>query len=213
LALDPLGILMHLLRRLVEGPHFYLHPAKEPMRGPGVRRLMPLGRLGAVWRASVSFFEPMGSIKSLRIYKRFHDAVATEMPWQRRYIERSRGRYRDWMMRLPYVPAERVVFYFYGDLERVLKLLEHLPALGKKADIGFGMYRSVSVEELDEDRSVVWEGRAMRPLTLMMLEWAEETMMTAYNPPYWDKRTVAECAVPGSRVLLKPRWRERLSTS
>lgn len=203
------GLLMHLLRRELDGPNFYTLPSKEPAPGPRLMDAMPLERVGSIWRASISFLEPE-ELHTLTLYKRFHGEGAAQMPWKLRYVDRGRGPFRDWMMKMPYAPANQITFYAHGDLAEVLRLLSFLPALGKKTAYGFGAFHSISVEEYPEDRSVVWQGRAMRPIPMIMLDSAEKTMNTAYNAPYWDKRGIAECARPGSKIELKPRWRMML---
>jgi len=199
------GLLAHLQRRELAGQNYYTLPSKEVVRG-GTGGSTPIDQLGPIWRGSVSFFQPE-ELHTMMIYKRFHTPYAAEMPWKRKYIYRGSGPLRDWMIRLPYIPAETVTFYGHGNLQETLRLLSFLPGLGKKTVYGFGAFRSVEVEELQEDRSVVWEGRAMRPIPLSMLEHAEETINCACYPPYWDKHSVTECARPGSHVKLKARWR------
>jgi hypothetical protein len=203
------GLLAHLARRELDGQNYYVLPSKEPVQ-PGFY-LGVLGSLGPIHRGSISILQPE-ELHTMTVYKRFHAEGAVDMPWKLRYVSKGTGPLRDWMIRLPYAPAETVTFYGHGNLPEVLRLLSFLPALGKKTAYGFGAFHSVEVEELPKDRSVVHEGRAMRPIPVGMLEEADETMITAYRSPYWAKENVAECARPGSRVRLRPEWEEKLWT-
>jgi len=210
------GILSHLIFREKMGLNYYTLPSKQPLSrrdlmnmGVQPRQFMPLARLGPIYHASVSFLEPK-QLYTVTIYKRFHERHAETL--RRKYIQRSRGRFRDWAIKLPIIPAEKVVFYAYGDLHETLRLLNHLPGLGKKVNIGFGAFKSIEIEELKEDHSVVWRGKAMRPIPVKMCAYASETMLLAYRPPYWDRRNIAECAVPGSRVELKQKYVEKLAS-
>ena len=72
------------------------------------------------------------------------------------------------MMRLPYLPATSATFYVNGDVGEVLRLVQYLPGLGKKTAYGYGMIRSVSVEETPEDWSLVKDGVAMRAVALQL---------------------------------------------
>jgi len=210
------GLLAHLILREYMGFDYYVLPSKQPltrqdfyrMKRPP-ERLMPLGRLGPIYRASASQFDP-NPLYVTTFFKRFHEPLAAQQNFKHKSIDTGRGRFRGWMLRLPYIPAETVTFYAYGDLPKVLHLISHVTGLGKKVVAGFGAFKSVSVEELKEDYSVVWDDRAMRPIPLYMCEKAEEQMMLAYKPPYWDKRNVQPCATPGSKVVLKPEWEQIL---
>jgi len=206
------GLLAHLILREYMGLDYYVLPSKQPLTRQDLyslnqlpMKLMPLGRLGSIYRASVSQFNP-NCLFTTTFYKRFHEPLATTQGFKHKTIDIGRGRFRGWMLKLPYIPAETVTFYAYGDIQEVLRLLNHLAGLGKKIVAGFGAFKSISVEELDEDRSIVWNGKAMRPIPLSMCQKADEQMLHAFKPPYWDKKNVCPCATPGSKVKLKPKW-------
>jgi len=159
---------------------------------------MPLAQTWDVFHASVAWFDCQEA-STTTIYKRFCESQAHLLVTDRRKIDVSRGLYRAYAMRMPYVPARTATFYVRGNLTETLRLLSFLPGLGKKVAYGYGMYQSVSVEETDGDYSLVKDGLAMRPLPATMFH-SSELMMLAYKPPYWDKRNVAPCLPPGARV-------------
>jgi len=117
-------------------------------------------------------------------------------------VDLGRGFFRLYMMKLPYIPARTVTFYCRGIEGEIRDLLRDLPALGKKAVIGFGAISSYSVDVIEEDLSVVCNGVAMRPIPRWALKSWSELVPLAYKPPYWDKRNIELCAPPGSRVAL-----------
>lgn len=205
------GILCHLQKRELDGQKYYLLPSKE-VQNMNRGAFTALDKVGPLNRGSISFFEP-DELYSTTIYKRFHTSLASQMPWKKQIIERGSGKLRDWMIRLPYIPAKKVIFYGHGDIHEVLRLLSYLPGIGKKTVAGFGAYKSVEVNETPEDRSIVYNGRAMRPIPLWMLDEAEETFRSTYYAPYWDKSTVTECAFPGAKIKLKSKWEEQIRTS
>lgn len=63
------------------------------------------------------------------------------------------------------------------------------------------MIRSVSIEETDEDYSLIKDSVAMRPLPCKWGNESSEKMMLAYRSPYWDKRNVVKCVPPGAEVF------------
>jgi len=197
------GIIAHLLNRELRGQDYYTLPSKEPVpqrflyRG----RVMPLAQLRDVFRASVAWFDvPTEKAGVATIYKRFHEADCHEIATQTKKVQVGRGHFRAYMMRLPYLPATKATFYVNGDVQEVLRLINYLPGLGKKTAYGYGMIRSVNVEETPEDYSLVKDGVAMRPLPCSLGYDSDERMMLAFKAPYWDKRNVAACVPPGARL-------------
>lgn len=113
------------------------------------------------------------------------------------------GPYKHAAIRLVTVPARRVRFYARAD-EHVLRgLLAGLLALGKKTAIGYGSIESFEITRIPDDRSVVWKGRAMRPIPCEMLESYETRERCGWRPPYWNAADARMCAPPGARVKLK----------
>ena len=203
IALD--GILAHLINREIRGQNFWTLPSKEPI--PNVlgrqQNLMPLKKTvcyphGDVYHGSVAWLD-CADASATTIYKRFDESRCHMIQTQKQKIDVGRGLFRAYMMRLPYIPAKTACFYACGDLMEVLRLLSYLPGLGKKVAYGYGMIKGVSVEETDEDYSLMKDGVAMRPLPDFLAD-SDEKMMLAYRPPYWDKRNVVPCVPPGAHV-------------
>jgi CRISPR type IV-associated protein Csf3 len=204
LALD--GILAHLINREVRGEDYYTLPSKEPVSvSHGARNLMPLLKTVDLahylhfYHASVAQLEP-SEASAATIYKRFDESRSHLIQTEKKKIDVSRGLFRAYAMRMAYVPARTATFYGYGFVMEVLRLISHLPGLGKKVAYGYGMFRSVSVEETAEDYSFVKDGVAMRPLPSVLFR-SDENMMLAFKPPYWDKTNVRSCVPPGAKVL------------
>lgn len=89
-----------------------------------------------------------------------------------------------------------------GDVKEVLRLIQYLPGLGKKVAYGYGSIKSVSVEELKEDYSLVKDGVAMRPLPCKLGFCSDVVMRLAWRSPYWDKRNIIKCVPPGEKVYV-----------
>jgi len=124
------------------------------------------------------------------------------MPFPRGKISRARGFFKDFYLRAIYAPVKRVLFYCTGELDEVQRLCSKVPALGKERNIGFGLVKRVEVHEIEEERGLVWNGLAMRPIPVRLLKSWEDVAYMAYRPPYWSKESVDLCAVPFTRVEL-----------
>jgi len=199
LAFD--GILAHLINRELRGQDYWTLPSKEVVSQHFLYRgsVMPLAQTEKLFHASVAQFD-VNQAGVATIYKRFAERHVDKLHVKRRFINVGGGLYRAYMMRLPYLPARKATFFCRGDLQEVLRLISFLPGLGKKVAYGYGMIRSVSVDETDDDYSFVMDGVAMRPLPCKFGYDSTEKMMLAYRSPYWDKRNVAACVPPGAKL-------------
>ncbi len=187
------SLLAHVALREELGERYFSLPTKTPVdRIPE----LPLKRWRDVYVASVSVFEPEAELAVYHFYKR------GDFPFRRGRIRRGSGFFKDFMIRAPYVPAHRAVFYATGELEEVRRLAAKISALGKERNIGFGAVRRVEVEETEEEWGLVRDGVAMRPIPVRLLRRYEDAAYLAYKPPYWAKESVDLCAVPFTHVEL-----------
>ncbi|MDQ7851146.1 MAG: hypothetical protein RB148_12825 [Armatimonadota bacterium] len=197
------GLISHLVALRVLGRDYYVLPTKT-VTSLSAKQLGRYQRVLRQWwelpQASVSFFHP-DDLFSLRYFKRFEPRG---FPGERK-IDLGRGHYRTWMLRHVYCPAETVTFYGTGDLELVRDLLSDLTHIGNDNRVGWGRIHRLEVTELPEDRSLVWEGKAMRPIPIRFLRKWEDAVPLAWRPPYWAAENVEVCAPPGARVVLKGR--------
>jgi len=191
------ALLAHAKLREELGERYYALPTKVPAVGEVE---LPLRRWRDLYVASVSLID--GEPRLPEGFSLFHYFKRGDLPFTRGKVSRSRGFFKDYYLRLPYIPAATVVFYCTGEKEEVERLARLVPALGKDRNIGFGLVREVVVEEVEEERGLVWRSLAMRPIPIRYLRWFEEAVQLAYKPPYWAKESVALCAVPFTRVEL-----------
>jgi hypothetical protein len=187
------SLLAHVALREELGERYYSLPTKIPVdRVPE----LPLKRWRGVYVASVSMFEPEAELAVYQFYKR------GDFPFPKGKIRRGSGFFKDFIVRAPYVPAHRVVFYATGELDEVKRLVGKVAALGKERNVGFGAVREVRVEEVEEEWGLVRGGLAMRPIPVKLLRSYEDAAYLAYRPPYWAKESVDLCAVPFTHVEL-----------
>ncbi len=195
------GLILHLLYRDLLGDDYYCLPSKEPLDFSQYVRA-PIAQTVDVYHASVSFFDTDQKFATT-IYKRFCTEYLDLLKSKMKKVRRGSGHFRDYMMRMIYIPARSIYFYTCANRAELERLLGHVTDLGKKAAYGFGKVRTLKIEEIEEDYGIVKEGVAMRPIPVTMLRDAEIKMMLAYKPPYWNKRNVALCAYPTTGIKMK----------
>lgn len=97
---------------------------------------------------------------------------------------------------------DEVVIYARGDFDVIKELLANLRYIGKKNAYGWGRVQKIVMEEMDEDFSVVKDGKLMRhiPIKSRFLEDVDEkNYAAALKPlfhPYWDRGRERYCAFP-----------------
>ena len=191
------SLLVHIRLKEELGERYYSLSTKVLRGGVPDRVLdMPLRQWHDVPVASVSIFEPQVEHAVFSFFKR------GDFPFPRGKISRASGFFKDYYLRAVYAPVQRVRFYCTGEPEEVRRLCMKVPALGKEKNIGFGFVKRVEVREVGEERGLVWNGVAMRPIPVRYLKRWEDAAWMAYKPPYWSKYSVDLCAVPLTRVEL-----------
>jgi hypothetical protein len=144
--------------------------------------------------ASVIEFGPVPKLFSLDYFSRTDD----HLPKRRIYA--GIGPYRLWQLRWVLCASEWACFWAYGQPDLARDLLTDLVGLGNDTRVGWGHVLDTCVEELDEDRSVVAEGKAVRPIPVRFLRRWSDAAVLAWKPPYWDRNSVELCAPPGAEV-------------
>lgn len=193
-----------LIQDLLKDDYYNL-PAKQPYPVAEWVKL-PIARTGDVYNASVLI--PNAQIQKVsKIYKRFDES--DHLLKTKTKIRRGSGYFRDYMIQIPYAVSDKISAYVNGDLNEIKKLLRNLHALGKKTAIGGGQIKEIKYEEIEDDRSLVWNKHAMREIPLEMCEQFDVRyiMRRAIIFPYWDLRNVRMVVVPGAPVVLKPDFR------
>lgn len=160
---------------------------------------LKLGTFNDVYRASVSLIDGKAELPRGYVAQYFK---RPEFPHGSGKIRVGSGFFKAYLLKAVYVPAKSVTFYAYGDPAWVREMASRVVALGKDTNIGFGFVKEVTVEEMEEDCSLICNGLAMRPIPVRYLRRYEDAAYLAYKPPYWDRNNVDLCAVPFTRVEL-----------
>jgi CRISPR type IV-associated protein Csf3 len=130
-----------------------------------------------------------GSWNTTKWRKRFdHEADHQEKDTQ---VNITTGEFKSYNAALPYNPVDRLQFFFEGDADRVMDLLNrHISGIGKKRSQGFGKIRELSVADVsDHVASAVWNaGRTLRSLPASFLTETPTGIRVerrTVRPPYW----------------------------
>lgn len=194
------GLLAHLMRLHLEGWDYYALPTKQVHHAhlpPPWRGL--LKQTNGINHASVSAFGPEVRWFSARYYKRTElDALAKAR--DKRKVHLGSGFFRLWQLEGGCVAAQECRFYGCGRLDLLEQLLPYLTHLGDNTRVGWGAIARVELIPLNEDRSIVYAGRAMRPIPVRLLKRWSDSAILVWHPPYWDNTMAEECAVPGAEV-------------
>ncbi len=196
------GLLAHLMLFYGLQEEYFLLPKKKKLNFPAKWTNLPLKRTGDIYHASTSLLEPNLPVRVTNMYKRFETQGAEHLTAKK--IRRGQGYFRDYIMRQPYIAAKEVYFFGCGAISTIADLLsEYLIGLGNDFRVGWGPVREWSIEKVGEDRSLVHDGVAMRPIPVSMCSEYEDVVPMAYKPPYWDPRNVENCVPPGAKCKLK----------
>ena len=187
------SLLAHLKIMDELGERYYTLPTKIA----SVEVDIPVKRWRDVYVASVSIFEPVSvGLQVFQFFKR------GDFPFPGGKVNRGSGFFKDFYLKVAYLPVQRVRFYCTCEKNEVEKLLSKLPAVGKDRNIGFGFIKRVEVNETENEWGLVKDDLAMRPIPVAYLKGYEDAVYMPYKPPYWSKKNIALCAVPFTRVEL-----------
>lgn len=163
---------------------------------------VPVAETEGVRHASISFFDT-DERRQEDIYGRYDEATAHLIGGSRprSKIPKSGGEFKPQVMSLEYQPASRCVFFFRGKRTRLEQLFEqHFTGLGKKTSAGYGEVAGWEFTTIDDDRSLIANGQAMRPIPIEKLTFAAEQEHLSWRPPYHARENHTRCSPPGAQV-------------
>lgn len=103
------------------------------------------------------------------------------------------GQYRDHNNPIQKVLCRRIEGYAYGNLGKIAKILKrHVKFIGKKGAYGYGRFDSIDFERINDDFSIVRDGRAMR-----WLPDPDGIRQVRTLPPYSNRTEITTCCEIG----------------
>ena len=198
------GLVAQVLMRRLLGDEFLSLPSKKVIDTSGLR--LPLARTGSCWHCSASQFDT-DQMFLTKIYGRFDSEHIERVRTKKKRIPLMSGHFKSTMVSIPTVLVKEVRFYVRGNIDECKWLFANVTALGKDRNKGYGAVKSMSIEEIPEDWSLVKDGIVMRPIpvgevpTKWMQPGTQANVMTlTYMPPYWNRAAAVPCVAPGSRI-------------
>jgi len=107
------------------------------------------------------------------------------------HVNTSSGEFKNYNAALPYSATDSLTFFFEGDAERTVELIEeHVPAVGKKSSQGFGRIRDVQVTDASGavESAIYHNGRVLRSLPAKFAPTVTSGVTyqrRTVRPPYW----------------------------
>jgi len=116
----------------------------------------------------------------------------------------EQGRYKAYHMPLPTLVCDKVIWYAYGDMEKVADLLTGIAAIGKKRVQGNGYVQKILIEPLGQDWSEWRNNKLTRPMPGPLaknVQWngGFNAQYTAFRAPQWHSANQAMCVTRGER--------------
>lgn len=119
-------------------------------------------------------------------------------------ISSSVGGYRAYRMPqvIRYVADGKLTFWGIGHADEVIDLLQAIPAVGKKAAMGWGTVDRWAVEPAEEDYTTLHPDYGlMRPMPVEEIRLEGYPILKyAVKPPYWKSCNARLCYVPIQEV-------------
>lgn len=161
---------------------------------------LPLARVGSVWAASAALYPAGRAERATRYRRRWPGDPYTE-EWAQlpKKLITFGFDFKDRDIPVPVTVTPLVRWYARGDKEAIAELLRMVTHLGKRHGAGTGRIGRWEITEINEDRSVWWNGRLMRPVPSEEVSpdhGRYDRAYESYRPPYWHRGRYVECAVP-----------------
>jgi CRISPR type IV-associated protein Csf3 len=175
---------IHLDSLLAYALAFYYCKCEPPTRDEEPTEIpLPLKKwhIGGEWGWKASALFPEGKV--------YEDIRYIRKKLREKYIDnckgspnKKQGKYREHNIPITLQLCNKMIAYANGSGTEVRKLLKkHIRYLGKKRAYGFGKIRDIEVEEINEDYSLVKNGKAMR-----YLPKKSGIRRVRMRPPYWN---------------------------
>lgn len=122
------------------------------------------------------------------------------------HVNTSSGEFKSYNAALPYSAADTLSFYFEGNAERVVELIEtHVAAIGKKRSQGFGRIRDVTVTDVGDavESAIYHNGRVLRSTPASFTSRAVSGVRyerRTVRPPYWHHQNQTMAFTPFADV-------------
>lgn len=152
------------------------------------------------YHSSVGFYDK-GFVEGVTAWRK-----RVDMPAGMGKVDIKRGYFKAFDMPLTYVSTPTVTFYANGNRDEISRLLAaHISHIGKKRSQGYGKIKTINIETIDEDKSILADGKLQRPIPVKGCPYKFANPIEAYyayHPPYWRTANLTQCYMPNSIILI-----------
>jgi CRISPR type IV-associated protein Csf3 len=169
---------------------------------------LPLDSKYGVWCASIGFGKNREFIGSwCKRWDSANDDLVKFDEKNKKRVDIASGHYKGYHMPLVIKSFKTITFYASGDYVEIIRLLnKHIHFIGKKASQGHGEIGKILVNKIDEDKSLFYEDKPMRPIPVEeckdYIDLAAgkniklNIMQHPVKPPYWRTDCMEYCFMP-----------------
>ena len=197
------SVLAYLCLRDALDDYFYILPTEKII---DISQLdIPLKKTEDIYHSSIGFYSNIYQLKTDKVYKRFTDKETYHLSNKHKKgkILINRGHFKDFIIQMPTIITDKIIFYCNGDKKELERLLSHLRNIGKKTSIGGGKINNIKITETLTDYSFFKDETVMRPIPCNMKLPLVEGMVfqkATYKPPYWNKHNATMCYMPPNQI-------------
>jgi hypothetical protein len=131
-----------------------------------------------------------------------------ETVYSRRRLDIARGPAKSEMVVARHCMPGAVVFYGVGDIGAIREIMMYVTHISKLRRVGFGAVKGFRIDPIDEDFSVVANGRLVRtvpddcPEVAAADPYSMVHTVATVRPPYWDRSKAVPAFVPKMPVTM-----------
>lgn len=158
--------------------------------GDYAQELPFLKRTAGAYHISIPVFSPKFVINQT-FYKKFDLDLFVKIGDTKKITQAienpTSGRYKGFVIDNELLSTDEVVIYACGDFDVISDILGEVRFIGKKASLGWGKIKTINIEEIDEDYSMIKDGVLMRQLPdidLFKISNVGKVIMPLSHP-YW----------------------------
>lgn len=137
-----------------------------------------------IFHASFGFFDDDKEFTThySKRWNGLHDEIVKFKGKGKKEIDTARGEFKSYHNSIIYKSSSKVVFFACGDKEKISQLLnDYIHFLGKKSSQGFGGVLKWTVEETEQDFSIIKDNKLMRYVPLELAQKLDVDIEQCYS--------------------------------
>lgn len=145
------------------------------------------------WKASALF--PGKYFESIQYWRKKFRQDRIEI--MKGSVNLQQGIYREYNTPMCLIVTDKMIGYARGNGKEIKRILKKIKYLGKKTAYGKGKIIDLDIEKVDEDYSIIKDGKAMR-----YLPQKKGSRLVRCRPPYWNRIDRINCSEIGDKYYV-----------